>query len=403
MTHISLAGMTDADAGKRLWPAAIERMRSHAAELAAGFDIALPPYDVLPNSMLDADFMPAVQLNVELFFRSVSEGVELSETDTQPLVDRAVRLVRDGMPIEEVLANYRHGIAFFWSQLVPLLEADEYSLIPELGLRITNHAGLVISRIASALVGDARQPRWDLLVRQSEIAADLLAGRDPSGWARDSEIPIADGFFVAVIRMGDPSPGVLTGLRARIGGLSGTFLHRDSGGWTALVPIRPADPADPVRALLSRLSLRDNRSHPQFWIGVAAAPAHADIPAAHAEARTVAETARCLARPETVCHRQHMMFEYAIASGSEALPTLAAILAPLADQPLLSETLDAYIDNQFNHNAVARALFIHRNTVTYRLARITDLTGYDPQDPTGISTLLAARTALRLRAKSFRP
>ncbi|MBL1078283.1 helix-turn-helix domain-containing protein [Nocardia sp. 2] len=402
MTNYSLADSANTDDERWLWPVVIERIRARATQLAGQFNIEVPPYNVLPHSMLDADFMPAVQLNIELFFRCLADGTEPTEDDLRPLVDRAVRLVRDGMSIEEILTNYRHGVAFFWSQLIPMLDRHEYALLPELGLRVTNHTGLVISHIASALVGDARQPRWDLLVRQSEIAADLLAGRDPGGWARDPEIPIADAFLVAVIRLGEPSPGTLTGLRTRIGGLAGTLLHRDPGGWTALVPMRPQDAADPVRALLSRLALRDNRSHPEFWIGVAAAPTHAGVPAAHAEARIVAETARCLVRPETVCRRQDMMFEYAIASGGAALPTLAAVLDPLDEQPLLVDTLDAYIDNQFNHNAVARSLFIHRNTVTYRLSRITDLTGFDPQDPTGMSTLLAARVARRLRAKAFR-
>ncbi|MGW4848177.1 PucR family transcriptional regulator [Nocardia brasiliensis] len=398
MTHFSLAAAVTGDGDH--WPKMIAQLRMRAATLASDFRVAAAPYAELPQSMFDADFVPSAELNVELFFRYAAAGVEPSEQDTGPLVERAVRLVRDGMPLDEVLTNYRVGVSFFWAQLMPALGADDHPFVPELGLRLTTYAGLVMSRIAIALVEDARQPRWDLL-EQNEIAAALLAGRDPGEWARELEDPLADAFLVAAVRQGDSTPGRLTDLRYRIGKVPGAFLHRDSGGWTALIPLD--DHADPVGALTSRLGLRADQPHPGFWIGVASAATHAAIPAAYAEARIVADTARCLDRPDVACRRQDMMFEYAISTTGAALPNLAAALEPLDEHPLLIRTLDEYIANQFNHNAMARALYIHRNTVTYRLSRIADLTGYDPQDPAGISTLMAARVARLLLSKSFRP
>ncbi|NNH74687.1 helix-turn-helix domain-containing protein [Nocardia uniformis] len=381
--------------------AVFERLRQRATALVGEFSADAPPYDAIPHSMLDADFVVSAKLNIALFFRYLVEGFEPTSEDTQPLVDRVVNLVHDGMPLTESLTNYRVGSGFFWSELMRLLDPGEYPVIPELGLRLTEYLSLIMSRIANALVEDARQPRWDLLERQREIADALLTGRDPSGWAHDPEVPIADAFLIAVVRLGEPTPGTLTGLRSRIADLPGTLLHRDSGGWTALVPM-PEPDGDPVGALAARLAIRDTGPHPQFWIGVAPAPTHTDVPAAYAEARAVAEVARCLHQPAVVCRQQDMMFEYAIATAGPARRTLAALLAPLDDQPVLAQTLDAFIDNQFNHNAVARALFIHRNTVTYRLARISEMTGYDPLHPTGISTLMAARTARRLESKSLR-
>ncbi|MEV6562116.1 helix-turn-helix domain-containing protein [Nocardia sp. NPDC051756] len=383
------------------WSAVVDRIRSRATALAEGLTADVAPADSLPHSLVYADFVPGARLNIELFLRFLADGVDLPEADTRPLIDRAVRLVHDGMPLDEALANYRVGINFFWSQLLPTLDHDDYLLIPEISLRVTAYLSLVVSRIAGALVGAARQPSWDLLERRREIAADLLAGRDPSGWARDPELSIADAFLVAAIRLGEPTPGTLTGLRTRINSLPNSFLHRDHGGWTALIPMPDPERADPVRALVSSLALRGDTPHPQFWIGVAAAPTHAAIPQAYADARIVADAARCLVLPDVVCRREDMVFEYTIAAGGAAIPSLAAVLDPLDDQPLMLSTLDAYIDNQFNHNATARRLHIHRNTVSYRLARIADLSGLDPQEPQGISTLMAARIARRLKAGSF--
>ncbi|MFD6220077.1 PucR family transcriptional regulator [Nocardia asteroides] len=374
------------------WQQVVERIHVRATGLAATLTID----DLLPHSMLDADFKPSVQLNIALFFRSLTLDGELSRADTRPIVDRAMRLIRDGMSLEEILTNYRVGTAFLWSRSILPLEADEYALLPRLGLCLTNYLNLVVTHIATAVVEDSRQPRWDVLERQGEIAADLLAGREVSGWTGAPEIPIAESFLVAAVRLGEPKPGILTALRNRFGLIPGTFLYRDNGGWIALVPRRPTDDGDPAAVLAGRIGLSGRAIQSECWIGVATAPTHADIPGAYAEARTVAETARALARPEAICTRGRMMFEYSVAAGGATLTALAALLDPLAEHATLLETLDVFIDSEFNHNAAAQALFIHRNTVTYRLARIAELTGYDPLLPSGVSTLMAARVARRI-------
>jgi len=41
-------------------------------------------------------------------------------------------------------------------------------------------------------------------------------------------------------------------------------------------------------------------------------------------------------------------------------------------------TLEAYLTNDCNMNATARAIYAHRHTVAYRLERVKELTGLDP-------------------------
>jgi len=63
-------------------------------------------------------------------------------------------------------------------------------------------------------------------------------------------------------------------------------------------------------------------------------------------------------------------------------------LAPLLDYPPLIDTLEAWLDAEGSRAAVADALFVHRNTVGYRLKRIQEILAADLQDP---------RVRLRLR------
>ncbi|MBO0842328.1 MAG: helix-turn-helix domain-containing protein, partial [Nocardioides sp.] len=55
---------------------------------------------------------------------------------------------------------------------------------------------------------------------------------------------------------------------------------------------------------------------------------------------------------------------------------------PLVDaRSTLIETLAAYFASGGSLEATGRALFVHTNTVRYRLRQVTELTGFSPADP----------------------
>jgi hypothetical protein len=77
-------------------------------------------------------------------------------------------------------------------------------------------------------------------------------------------------------------------------------------------------------------------------------------------------------------------------------PVARAALAERVAQPLqnagggLAETVRTVLGNGGNLEASARALFVHTNTVRYRLRRATELTGCSATDPRGAWTLQVA-------------
>jgi hypothetical protein len=77
------------------------------------------------------------------------------------------------------------------------------------------------------------------------------------------------------------------------------------------------------------------------------------------------------------------------ARAAERLRTV--IYAPLAAAPTsLLATLDAYLEAGGALEPAARRLFVHPNTVRYRLRRITELTGRDPTEPRDLLILQTA-------------
>ena len=101
--------------------------------------------------------------------------------------------------------------------------------------------------------------------------------------------------------------------------------------------------------------------------------------------------------PRPVAARE-LLPERALLGDASAIAALETeVMRPLGDAgPALTETLDAYLDSGGAIEACARKLFVHPNTVRYRLKRIADFTGRDPTTPRDAYVLRVASTVGRL-------
>jgi DNA-binding PucR family transcriptional regulator len=108
--------------------------------------------------------------------------------------------------------------------------------------------------------------------------------------------------------------------------------------------------------------------------------------------------------PRPVLARE-LLPERALLGDASAIAVLdAEVMRPLADAgPALTETLDAYLDSGGAIEACARKLFVHPNTVRYRLKRIADFTGRDPATPRDAYVLRVAATVGRLSSQASNP
>jgi hypothetical protein len=135
------------------------------------------------------------------------------------------------------------------------------------------------------------------------------------------------------------------------------------------------DPMPPARVLAG-----------QFAAGpVVLGPSVPDLASAPASARAalagLAVAAAWAAAPRPVS-ADALLPERALGGDDEAHAALVDIYRNVqVTDSALTETLSAFVECGGSLEATARALFVHPNTVRYRLRRITDLTGLAPTDP----------------------
>lgn len=132
-------------------------------------------------------------------------------------------------------------------------------------------------------------------------------------------------------------------------------------------------------------------------------PAVAGLTRASESARAAISGARCApAWPEgpRVLTARDLLPERALAGNGRARRDLVELVfEPLsAAGGDLLETCVNFLDHGGSVEATARALFVHPNTVRYRLKRIGEVTGYSPADPRDAYVLRLAVTLGRLQS-----
>jgi DNA-binding PucR family transcriptional regulator len=137
---------------------------------------------------------------------------------------------------------------------------------------------------------------------------------------------------------------------------------------------------------------------------VVVGPVTADLSAAHLSARAALSAHRAaIGWPEAPrpVHSDDLLPERVLAGDGHARRHLVdEVYLPLTEaKGTLIETLSAYFESGSSVEATARALFVHPNTVRYRLRQTDDLTGFRAGDPRHALTL---RMALALGRQSGR-
>lgn len=123
-----------------------------------------------------------------------------------------------------------------------------------------------------------------------------------------------------------------------------------------------------------------------------------DVPRSAAAALSGHRVARAWVDAPHVIHADALLPERALVGDADAVDWLVSqIYRPLATAgSAVLETAQTFLDAGSSLEAAARALFVHANTVRYRLRRVQELTGLQPLDARDAYTLRVALTLGRL-------
>jgi DNA-binding PucR family transcriptional regulator len=187
-----------------------------------------------------------------------------------------------------------------------------------------------------------------------------------------------------------PGPaGLPAGWRLPAAGAVSTGLE-DGAVVAVLVPLVASADLRPAGALAAASLAR----LPDGSAGVSEVRAGvADLPAQWAQARAAARVATSVPRFSPVAH----WAELGAWRAMTALPGPDPLVVPLLEDAVLSTTAEVFLDCAGSAARSATALSIHRQTLYYRLGRITALTGLDLADGEDRLLLHTALKAARLR------
>jgi hypothetical protein len=341
----------------------------------------------------------AVQQSLAAFLRLTAEGDDPdSSPNVRPALDGAFALgqgeARQGRSTDVLLAAFRVGARTAWREWSTVavahhLPGDQLALFAERvfayidRLSATSVAGHAHEL---AKTGLARQRHRETLARQLLTAAateDLLATAERADW------PPPKTLTAVAVPRGDERR-LISLLGASSLEIPDDALPLSARSVTVLLV---ADVGDRARAsLLSS-------------IGIAGAVLGPERPWVHA-GRSVDRTLRAIELfgegVDPIDTEQHLA-ELVLNADAEALADLRAkVLAPLdsvrpAVKEKLVETLRAWLLHHGRRDDVAAALFVHPQTVRYRMGQLRELFGDDLADPRVVEEFTVALAGSRRR------
>jgi DNA-binding PucR family transcriptional regulator len=214
----------------------------------------------------------------------------------------------------------------------------------------------------------------DSIIRD-QIDDDTLSGAAALGWRAQGPVRAAVG--------GQPSDLVTALDRIRLQALrAGLDLLASPQDNRLILILGGAELTDQAAGLALISQWADHFSSAPLVVG----PPVSDLTEASASLRPALSGQRAAAAwpeaPRPVAATD-LLIERALAGDANAGEALVAqVFRPLAlAGPDLLATVTAYLDQGGSIQATARALFVHANTVRYRLARVSQLAGLDPTQP----------------------
>jgi sugar diacid utilization regulator len=380
---------------------ALELREGELAEAMLGAILGdIGSYDRPGGEALLSDVREHCRLHVDLLLRSLRAGRGPNRSDLGFAREAAARRVHQGIPLDGLLQAFRVGHRTLWQAIV-----DEAATSPagrEAAIRLAGEAmeyiDLASTHVAEAYLRESGQLAELIQRRRRDLLENLLAGRLPDeaetetlglGLERDADFLVAVASLEETDETDDRALAqAADSIAASIGSRALVVVRQDEVA--AVLPLSGKSPGAMGVALdVARVSAeREHGIH--MLVGVSGVcRGLGEVGQRYVEAHQALRRSNP-DRP-IVSLSELSPFEHLVASADRSTrASIAMEAASLTDTGNggLMETLRAYLDSDLDVARTAEALYVHPNTVRYRLRRIGELTGLDPQRFSGQVELL---------------
>jgi len=380
--------------------AALEGRQEQLAErMLAAIVAEIGAYDRPGGAMLAGDVQEHCRLHVGLLMRSLRAGRGPDRDDLAFAREAAARRVHQGIPLDGLLQAFRVGHRTLWQAIV-----DEASPSPpgrEAAIALAGEAmdyiDLASTHVAEAYLRESGQLAELTQRRRRDLLENLLAGQLPDeteteslglGLELDADLLVAVASLESAEQADDRALAQASdAVAAALGPRALVVVRQDEV--VAVLPLADKSP-DVIGVTLDVARINADREHEiRMQIGVSGVcRGLADVGRRYLEAHQALR--RCTPARPIVSLSELSPFEHLVASADRSTRhSIALESSPLTENGsgALMETLRTYLDSDLDVTATAEALYVHPNTVRYRLRRIGELTGFDPQRFSGLVEL----------------
>jgi len=367
----------------------LERTEEFATAVTARINTLNPVY---------AERVPRAELyrSVADHYRVIFDGLLDPTLDDTGPADQTGRLrAAEGVPMSAVFETYQIFMASVWRYLAEAAERDEVA--PRIAVRVASELWRRLSNFTDVM-SDSYRAELEALIRRKEqrrsaLIQGLLEGRlsEERMWeAADAlRLPHQGPYVVIAARVaGAGEHGVAAGVE------DGLREHSITSAWRLLPDVevglaslpRPADQLDHLVAALAAGSVGR--------VGVS--PLFDDLTGTAQALRLARVALRGAARADKVVVFGRDPLSVAAASAPDVMVRLSrTVLAGLEsmsveDRGVLLDTFGAWLDHGGSADEAARRLYVHPNTVRYRLRRLEERTGRTLSDPRHVAELSLA-------------
>lgn len=372
-------------------------------------------YRTLPEEAMAGDIKRVTRKNIELLIALIRSGDLPERSAFEEIEESARNRAEERLPLADIVAAYHVAGQVWWQAITDAAAAtdDEESLVP-IGVLVHRYLREAVAAVLRGYSADeAPLPAVDH--DRKMLYQVLVSGSDPSGTAQRFGLSLAATYWVIAVRVQTElatSNEVGTTVAARRAarrlereldraGRGTTLRNVTQSGGVALIPI--TDPLDAGReipieecfAKLERELLTIERGVGAPVLLAVDRAAIDNIPVAVVEVQDLLAVAQYGQRTSGVLRFRDLAVEYQLSRPTRVTRLQRNLLSPLDIDPVLHETLEAYIWHQCNANAAATVLHVHPNTVLNRLRKIADLTALDLNRPRDLMRIFAAIMAAK--------